>query len=776
MNLVGHREAGKTSLAIRLMGQEFSEDIDNTEGVAIHHIESNFNKTEVKGSTWNETKVNIIQLLKDFSHAVLARTKQVPSADTQAKLSGTPPTSQIIKVNKDTKNARLQGYQENPVNTCPYNEQLESNPVDIQEHQCNSEQKIKQNEEEQVNPTIKTKQKLQTMKSNDIYEPNLEMISEETDQKVTKQIISDLKSTQSIVASPQSEKLRYDLEAHKDTLPEQEHNSDTHMTVTLWDLGGQNEFLTTHHLFLHAESTTLIVMDITKPLHQELDKDTKLGHPNTPAEVLHYWLNSLQTQISDQKVKPNIALVLTHTDLICTGNSSYYIETYIDSILKSIEGKSYGNYITRKNIYTVDSKSGNESDFQKLRNQLIQYFTEQDSWGKKIPVTWLRLKADMIEMAQQKKLKHLTVADVEILGSQYRMNKNQIESFLTIQNSLGDFVYYPEPELKGTVILDPQWLVDKYKALITHQKFLDDRKLSEVTTSNLKEGKVTEKDLEELWKKDEVHFLKSLMVHFNLIVPLNNTIATGYTFLIPSMVPARNVRMYEIEPFKDMLLIYNALQKPQKGEAFESGIFHKLLSECSKIPNWKLSSEDNCLSYTDASFEVKRGVWLTLTLLSHTSLRATIWCTPNVLSTFKTDLLGLCQGTRKLLGRKLMTLQIAQKSEFKMICPFKQDNEEYPCLVRMKEYSNPRLNASKYCYLQKKCELHQSTLPLPSLFMLSAGKCKFRRSNNLKFSKPTFVIRGVCSACLKICRFLLNLIGTGHSDIQSVGIYIMSII
>ena len=423
-------------------------------------------------------------------------------------------------------------------------------------------------------------------------------------------------------------------------------------------------------------------------------------------------------------------MVLTHADLICTENDNY-IKNYIDEILKSIEGKRYSSYITKENIYIVDNKSGNETDFQNLRNQLIKHFIEQDSWGKEIPVTWLRLKADMIDIAQQRKMKHLNVADVEFLGSQYRMKKDQIESFLNVQNTLGDIVYYSEPELNDIVILDPQWLVDKYKALITHHKFLDERELSEITISNLKHGKVTESDLNVLWKEEEVHFLKSLMIKFNLIVPLYSTMTSRYAFIIPSMVPARNVRMYEIEPFKNMSLIYNALQEPQEGENFEVGAFHKLLSECSKVDpsNWKLCSEDNCLSYTDASFEVDKGVWLTLTLLSHTSFRGTIWCTSDVLSRPISELLRLCEGTRKLLDRKLMKLQSAQSSEFKMICPFTKENDEYPCLVRMKEYTPRSLNSSNYYYLHKKCELHKMVLPLPSLFMLAAGKCEINRAH-----------------------------------------------
>ena len=291
MNLVGHREAGKTSLATRLMGQKFREDIFNTEGVAIHHIESTFNKDEGRGSTWNETNVSIIQLLKDYTDAVLARTKKAHSVERKKQLGDTKANSKKLNMNKQSKVTKREGYQKQPVKSDPCNEHLANYPVETKGQQYSSEKTIKQNEMEQGNHSMKANQELQSMKDNGKYEPSLHSISKETGQEATGEQASDFKSTQSIVASPVSEKLKHDIEKiqqHKASLAHKEHNSDAHMAVTLWDLGGQNEFLTTHHLFLDAESTTLIVMDITKPLHQMLDKDPKLGQPNTPAEVLKY--------------------------------------------------------------------------------------------------------------------------------------------------------------------------------------------------------------------------------------------------------------------------------------------------------------------------------------------------------------------------------------------------------------------------------------------------------------------------------------------------------
>ena len=72
MNLVGHREAGKTSLATRLTGKEFEKEVQSTEGVAIHHIKSKIHKFYLRDSAWEEETLDPDELFKSFSHAILS--------------------------------------------------------------------------------------------------------------------------------------------------------------------------------------------------------------------------------------------------------------------------------------------------------------------------------------------------------------------------------------------------------------------------------------------------------------------------------------------------------------------------------------------------------------------------------------------------------------------------------------------------------------------------------------------------------------------------------
>jgi GTPase SAR1 family protein len=42
-----------------------------------------------------------------------------------------------------------------------------------------------------------------------------------------------------------------------------------HADVSIWDFGGQEEFYSTHSVFLGARAVYLMVVDLSKPFHQK---------------------------------------------------------------------------------------------------------------------------------------------------------------------------------------------------------------------------------------------------------------------------------------------------------------------------------------------------------------------------------------------------------------------------------------------------------------------------------------------------------------------------
>ena len=110
---------------------------------------------------------------------------------------------------------------------------------------------------------------------------------------------------------------------------EEESEESTPFSISVWDLGGQDEFISTPHLFLNTEATILIVMDITKELYKLIGSNFQFGYLNSAVDVLHYWLNFFHNAFAERKgtkeMEPNVALVLTHKDQLSTGKRDEYI-------------------------------------------------------------------------------------------------------------------------------------------------------------------------------------------------------------------------------------------------------------------------------------------------------------------------------------------------------------------------------------------------------------------------------------------------------------------
>ena len=641
LNLVGFSESGKTSLGTRLSGETFKELTESTEGIETHRIESTFSKENFSSSKWYKRSLIPDDLRCEFNEFLLKSSAQGLRKD-ERETSKASLHHQLQGDN--TKNDVLDASSEEEGDTS------EKNPPPILPW------KALGNTAEATGASLKNPADIKNISPEELVK----------------------------------------LKNYKIRTPSKE--SGVPFTINLWDHGGQDEFIVTQHLFLDAEATTLLVMDLTRPFKKELKGNVrKIGVPNTPEQFLHYWLNALYTKVSEKDIQPSIALVLTHKDLIPPAEVDQYVADYTEAILNSLKMKPYSAYISAENIHVVDNKSGSENDFAKLRNQIFRMIAKQPGWGVKKPVRWFRLEADIIERAQKSSVKYLKYTDVKELASVYAMHEDEIQSFLKFHHTLGDLICYSDTELRHMVITDPQLLVDRFNELVTAHDFIDKRKFDPQISHELKQGTVSEENLKVIWKGYDIMFLMELMLKFNLMLPLDVASKSGRMFLIPSMLPPQNLNMYETEPFKKRMLTYNALHKPDIGDSLLIGTFHTLLSDCSKCPDWKICADH--LSYTDASFDIGKEARLALTLLKD-SIRVTIWCSKD--SSYK-DINSIIFNTKEDLTNKLLPLNISPGQKFLMLCPQWNEKDAETCLIEVTEEKVPDTNGRTVSAQKQKC-------------------------------------------------------------------------
>ena len=454
--------------------------------------------------------------------------------------------------------------------------------------------------------------------------------------------------------------------------------------IFAWDFGGQAEYYATHHLFLAGEAAHLIVMDITKDFRRPLDhENAKMmqSTPTTPADFLCYWLNSIYTESTKNRLpKPKVAIFLTHIDKI---EEKYipkdYIKDYKQDILNLIKGKPYEACVSLKKIFAVDNTSKVDDHFDEAKQEIRKMVTKQSSWGQPRPLSWLKLEADIRKERddQSNHVKHLKVSKICEMALQYGMKEADVNKFLSFHDAMGEFIYPQNTDMDGLVIVDAGWLVEKLKALISPLEFLPEN-----IQGYLRNGKILKSNLHKVWKGQDqktVDFLINLMEKFDLLIPfsvltkdeseasaseLDDNVEDSW-FLIPSVLPPLTQSDYE-KKHKEMTKVYTATHKAT--QPLQVATFHKLISKCSK-KGWKICPIRN-LKNTGVYFDIHNKLRLSVMKLSYLesfTVETSIWLKKS--KELKKNTIIKIFGIKQQVEAELEALQIEPANEFKLCCP-----------------------------------------------------------------------------------------------------------
>ena len=762
--VIGHSEAGKTSFIDRLLSKEFQQGRKSTEGIHTHFVESSFNKKDIIQNEWTETIFEASVLEKKFHDSILGNIKsrglqnfptESPNRKVERWLRSTTlhrPTDPVDETPCQKSGQDLSKFSSEknkastddtgPEKTVAWNEgltQLEfktdsqsekrifaigkemtehviakpksghfsqflNKSVHHEESQtANKDEwgkrdfiKISSDAKDSLKdaPVGSAKPTNNGNETKEIFHLD-EGIDSTTLAKMSSDALTRLKQRQISYTAPSDERIPY--------------------SINIWDHGGQNEFIITNQLFLNVDAFILMVMDLSLdlnvPLKQNLDVKGKHGIPKTPAQILCYWLNALHVLGTEKRREPNIALVLTHKDLIQADDAKKYIDSYLEDLFQCIKGKPYAYHIKEENIFVIDNREGTDEEFQYVRNKLFTQMTQQNSWGKERPTRWLKLEADILEKAKEIGQSYLYIPIVKNLASALAMNKHELESFLKFHHDLGDFIYYPDKNLSDIVVTNPQWLLAMFKSLITPHEFLQQRQLEPKILKELKSAIISEESLKVVWKRNDAEFLKDVMVKFDLILPLGSEKMTKQ-YLIPCMLPPQEAQLDDPDPFTGMMLIYNATLVPECGDTMQVGAIHKLLSLCSKTPRWTVCANDQ-LSYTQALIEIQDGVRMELKLRKNNSIDVSIWCSRGKLDDGYLSIneaRDLTVSAHRTIGKCMKISGLSQKGYFKMLCPHWSPGEEYVCLITVEEKEEVLQYIPTYFSKTEKCTMHKKEL------------------------------------------------------------------
>ena len=333
----------------------------------------------------------------------------------------------------------------------------------------------------------------------------------------------------------------------------------------LWDFGGQEVYYTTHPLFFTSRAIYLLVNDLSQPLHHKAESVMKQGmftksqdsfRLETNADYLDFWMSSIasltiQDKSNSKKTKsdmlpelPPVFLVCTHADEARDRGDPRELGR---TVFGHLQTKPYKNHL--HDVFVVDNtKSGQKSECPevlRLRKEIRAVAEELPHMKEAVPIKWLKFEKEMQAKKDEGNEWIFLEEAKEIAGEV--CNVSDDEEFRTLLNFLHDqrvLIHFDDtPELNKMVVLDPQWLINVFKEVITIRPFDSKEKKFKELWSRLEiEGVLEEPLLEHVWgplyrKEDTCQSLIAIMEKFSLLCSWPSSDGScGKQYLVPSML------------------------------------------------------------------------------------------------------------------------------------------------------------------------------------------------------------------------------------------------
>ncbi|KAL9965599.1 hypothetical protein ACROYT_G029421 [Oculina patagonica] len=351
----------------------------------------------------------------------------------------------------------------------------------------------------------------------------------------------------------------------------------------LWDFAGQSVYYTTHPLFLTSRAIYLLINDLSQDpktasqpiLKERLYKDPEVSSDfKTNFDCLDFWMSSVASLASQQESDkddkdssepekqkkkeknqklPVVFLVFTHADKPY-GGPQCDPKKLAKPIYGDLREKLYKSHLY--DFFVVDNtKSGHGSECQevlRLREKILEVSKELPQMKEAIPIKWLKCEKELEAMRESGK-KWITLETAKMIASE-ECNIVDDTEFRTFLNFLHDkriVIHFDNtPELDKLVILDPQWLIDVFKKVITVKPFEHEEEFADHWEKLEEKGILEEELLKHVWAPwlDSKESLIAIMEKFSLLCHLSSSNESANQYLVPSML-----RSYPPERIKDLV-------------------------------------------------------------------------------------------------------------------------------------------------------------------------------------------------------------------------------
>lgn len=339
-------------------------------------------------------------------------------------------------------------------------------------------------------------------------------------------------------------------------LKESPKTEDERVYSILWDFGGQSVYYATHPIFLTTKALYVLACDLSKIPEERAPFVSKEGvfgpiedihSTKTNEDYLRLWLSSISTLPSESgssgskklpEMLPPVILVCTHADQCGVDAEGRAKKLY--GTLRSRSKHLSNTYFVVDN---TKSGSGDEClEVRRLREELLAVAKELLQMRTPIPIKWLSFEEALKNRVEKGKtfidLKEARSIALEECGI------DDDEQFVTLLNFLHDLriiIHFDDsPKMRNMVILDPQWLVNLFRKVITVKPY--DRTAVEEYDENMWKnlqfnGILDDKLLQTVWgpllQKETMENLIAIMEKFSLLCSLPS-VNNRKQYLVPA--------------------------------------------------------------------------------------------------------------------------------------------------------------------------------------------------------------------------------------------------
>ncbi|XP_066289261.1 uncharacterized protein [Branchiostoma lanceolatum] len=298
--------------------------------------------------------------------------------------------------------------------------------------------------------------------------------------------------------------------------------------ISIWDFGGQEIFYSTQQVFYTHRAIYGMTLDLTKPIDSSVGEMSTDGGPtshcNKEKDFIDYHLESIRAHTrptvpehevgqtpSARDIQPPVMFLFTHKDQV----TEEMKQAFHSDTRNHLKGKVIDKHVIDR-YFSVDNTKRNPEDpeVSELRAFILDLARQQSYMGERIPVKWLELKSKLQDMHNQGK-RYCSLQEVmEAVDSPAvttTPEENAI-SILTFWHLCGDIIFFPVPNLRDFVILEPQWFVDVCKTIITIPQYRD-REVKEEWDRLQETGELQDHLIEYVWSHREEALRYNLIDH-----------------------------------------------------------------------------------------------------------------------------------------------------------------------------------------------------------------------------------------------------------------------